>query len=141
MVRLIVISILVLAEILYNRFCPPFIIQVDPPGVGLTNVSVLFFSVTYLAYLILCIEGFIVERSTILKIFFIAYEIFFIIFIVIELCSFGLPYSEYISNVSNKTTNLITHIFLFTILVSCIITCGYKYFKKRKICHERVLKI
>jgi len=131
MLRLIGLSLFILAEIIYNRFCPAFEVVVTPPAVGITNASIMYFTLTYISLIIICLEGYNIEKSKLLKIIFIIYSSFFMLQIISEIPSYGMPYEVYIKNVSNGMINQLTHLFLFVILGSVISVFWYEYLNKR----------
>jgi hypothetical protein len=140
MLRLIGLTLFIVAEIVYNRFCPAFEVVVMQPAVGLTNASIMYFTATYLSLIIICWEGYKKEYSKIFKIIFIVYASFFMLQIISELPSYGMPYEVYITNVSNSMINKVTHMFLFIILGAVISVFWYKYFNKNRLCQRKASK-
>lgn len=139
MPRLIGLTLFIVAEIVYNRFCPAFEVVVIPPAVGLTNASIIYFTATYFSLIIISWEGYKNERSKLFKTIFVVYAAFFLLQIIAELPSYGMPYEVYIKNVGNGIINQVTHMFLFVILGAIISASWYQFLNKR-LCQKKVSK-
>jgi len=139
MIRFIAISIFILAETMFYSFCPTYAINVELPAVGLTNWSILYFSLSFLCPLIFCIEGIVKERSKTLKIFLIVYSLFFVSLIGIDVTKIGMPYDKYLLSIGNTFYAFIMHTFFIVTLAFVIFISWYKLIKKR-LCHGNRLK-
>lgn len=131
MIRFLAITLIILAETLYNKYCPGIDLELNVPGFELTNWSVFYFSICYISIAILCLEGAIKEFHTFFKIAFTVYGFFFVYLAVIDLTKIGMPYDKYLQSITDRFANSMLHFFLISSLVLTCIEIWFRYAKNK----------
>jgi len=131
--RFIAVTIFVLGEALYNKFCPSVNIAFEGQGVGITNWSIFYFCCTYTTMIIICVEGIIREFSSYFRIGLFVYLFFFVFLLIIDLSKINMSYNDYLHSVGDRFPNMILHLFL-TLSVSFIAIELWYEFIKVKLC-------
>jgi hypothetical protein len=132
MIRFIFISIFILVEVLFNRYCPSYTLVFDPPAVELTNWSIIYFVGTYLCVTGISIHAFFTLTDKLLRDCFLIYSSFFVFLMILDVRKWGLPYDEYLSAVTNRFPNMFFHLFLLLAGSIIVIEAWYKYLKIRQ---------
>jgi len=122
MMRFIAITIFILGEMLYNKFCPGVILSYNGDGISITNWSIIYFSCTYVCTTLICIDGILNDYHKFLIVYYIICSILFISLIVCEVYNFGNNYNAYQHSVGAKLHNIILHtLFMLSILFIALV--------------------